>query len=88
MVSEDLFLRYNNFSQFTLDWGVSDHKAVGLAFGIDDYGPKPFCFFNHWLMVDGFTDLVAEWWNSAVVEGWGGFVLMKKLKFLRSKIRE
>ncbi|XP_057428588.1 uncharacterized protein LOC130722016 [Lotus japonicus] len=88
LLSEDMFLCFNNFNQFALEWGISDHRAVGLSFGLDDYGPKPFNFFNHWLLEDGFNELVEGWWNSLVVEGWGGFVLMKKLKDLKRKINE
>ncbi|XP_057452426.1 uncharacterized protein LOC130744250 [Lotus japonicus] len=88
LLSEDVFLWFNNFNQCALDWGISDHRAVALHFGVDDYGPKPFKFFNHWVIEDGFNELVEGWWSSIVVEGWGGFVLMQKLKELKVRIKE
>lgn len=39
-------------------------------------------------MEDGFKDMVAEWWDSNVVTGWSGFVLMHKMRGLRGRIRE
>ncbi|XP_057451856.1 uncharacterized protein LOC130743638 [Lotus japonicus] len=69
LLSEDLFLCFNSFKQTALEWGISDHRPVSLSFGLDDYGPKPFTFFNHWLQEDGFNEMVTNWWNSIVVEG-------------------
>ncbi|XP_057418726.1 uncharacterized protein LOC130712931 [Lotus japonicus] len=88
LVSDDVLIFFNNISQTIFDWSVSDHRAVGLSFGVPDAGPKPFYYFNHWVEEDGFNDLVETWWRSAVYQGWSGYVLQQKLKGLRRKIRE
>ncbi|XP_057432197.1 uncharacterized protein LOC130724947 [Lotus japonicus] len=88
LLNDEAILRFDGASQSAEDWGISDHRAITLRLGSTDFGPKPFCFYNSWLMEEGFKEMVEEWWCSAVVEGWSGFVLMKKLKGLRDKIRE
>nr|GEY62355.1 RNA-directed DNA polymerase, eukaryota, reverse transcriptase zinc-binding domain protein [Tanacetum cinerariifolium] len=53
-----------------------------------DYGPVPFLFFQYWLEVDGFEKLVNETWSKAPVDMWNAMLnLMKKLKYLKKKIR-
>ncbi|XP_057452573.1 uncharacterized protein LOC130744401 [Lotus japonicus] len=88
LVNDDLILTFNGAAQSAEEWNVSDHRAVTLSVGSRDFGPKPFSFFNHWLLEEGFKDFVEEWWSSTVVEGWSSFALMQKLKGLRTKIRE
>lgn len=85
---EECLLFFNGANQTAEDWGFSDHRAITISWGTRDFGPKPFCFYNYWLMEDGFKQLVEEWWGSMLVEGWGGYVMQKKLKGLREKIRE
>ncbi|XP_057444737.1 uncharacterized protein LOC130736981 [Lotus japonicus] len=58
LLSEDMFLCFNNFNQVALEWGISDHRPVAIDFGLDDFGPKPFTFFNHWIQEVGFNELV------------------------------
>lgn len=50
--------------------------------------PKPFNFSNAWLLDPKFIELVKEWWGSLDIQGWGGFVLSRKLSLLKSKIKE
>ncbi|XP_057426313.1 uncharacterized protein LOC130719718 [Lotus japonicus] len=88
LVSDEVLLSFSNISQNVFDWNVSDHRAVGLLFGLLDAGPKPFYYFNHWADEAGFNELVEAWWHSAVYQGWSGYVLQQKLKGLRGKIRE
>ncbi|RVW17209.1 putative mitochondrial protein [Vitis vinifera] len=51
-------------------------------------GPSPFRFENMWLKVDGFKDLLREWWQGTVVRGKASFRLASKLKVLKQKIKE
>lgn len=88
LLNEDAIIYFDGAHQSAEEWSVSDHRPVSLSLGSNDYGPKPFCFFNYWLMEDGFKKMVEDWWCSAVVEGWSSFALMHKLKGLRAKIRE
>ncbi|XP_057452728.1 uncharacterized protein LOC130744569 [Lotus japonicus] len=88
LVSDEVLVTFSNISQSVLPWNVSDHRAVGLFFGVPDSGPKPFYYFNHWVDEEGFKELVEAWWTSAVYQGWSGYVLQQKLRGLRGKIRE
>lgn len=45
-------------------------------------------FENWWLEVDGFLDLVRDWWTSFAIEGRPNFILAKKLRFLKAKLKE
>lgn len=40
------------------DWGVFDHRAVVLVWGSKNFGPKPFTFYNYWLLEEGFKEMV------------------------------
>ncbi|XP_057425847.1 uncharacterized protein LOC130719232 [Lotus japonicus] len=88
LVSDEVLVTFSNISQSVLPWNVSNHRAVGLFFGVPDSGPKPFYYFNHWVDEEGFKELVEAWWTSAVYPGWSGYVLQQKLRGLRGKIRE
>ncbi|XP_057426026.1 uncharacterized protein LOC130719415 [Lotus japonicus] len=88
LVTEDFLMLASNVSQSVLEWSCSDHRAVAISFGNRDYGPKPFYFFNHWVLEDGFKEMVADWWDSSLIEGWSGYVLMSKLKGFRGQICE
>lgn len=54
LVNDELVLCLNGVSQAAEEWSISDHRAVSLTVGSTDFGPKPFCFFNHWLLEQGF----------------------------------
>lgn len=48
-------------------------------------GPKPFLFYNNWLLDKEFDRLIQEWRNCAV-QGWSGYVPQRKFKDLKVKI--
>ncbi|XP_057444096.1 uncharacterized protein LOC130736273 [Lotus japonicus] len=50
-------------------------------------GPKPFLFYNSWLVDKEFDRLVKDWWSSCAVQGWSGYVLQRKFKDLKGKIK-
>ncbi|XP_057447788.1 uncharacterized protein LOC130739495 [Lotus japonicus] len=87
LISKDSMVFFEGVSQAAEIWGFSDHRPVLLSLGTSDFGPKPFRFYNSWLLDKEFQELIAEWWNSTLVNGWAGFVLQQKLKSLRSSIR-
>ncbi|RVX10222.1 LINE-1 reverse transcriptase-like [Vitis vinifera] len=59
---------------------TSDHFPIMLKGGGLRRGPSPFRFENMWLKVDGFKDLLREWWQGTVVRGKASFRLASKLK--------
>ncbi|GJQ90373.1 RNA-directed DNA polymerase, eukaryota [Tanacetum coccineum] len=72
----------------TLDRYLSDHWPILLCESKIDYGPIPFWFFHYWFEVEGFDKLVEDSWNEAPVDVSNAMSnLMKKLKYLKEKIR-
>src|ERR1044072_1388573 len=86
ILNDVAILYLNGVTQSVEYWSISDHRPIFLSIGSKDFGPKPFTFFNYWLMEDGFRKLVEDWWNSVLYEGWAGYVLLQKLKGLRVRI--
>lgn len=43
------------------NWGLSDHRPILPSFGSVNYGPKPFRFYNSWLLDAEFKSLVENW---------------------------
>ena len=49
--------------------------------------PAPFRFGNMWIKEEGFKDLIREWWQSFEFRGTSSYVLMEKIKPLKSKLK-
>lgn len=52
-----------------------------------DWGPRPFRFDNNWLMQKDLFPMVRTWCAQVEVQRFAGFRLMKKLQYLKSKIK-
>ncbi|RVW93801.1 hypothetical protein CK203_028184 [Vitis vinifera] len=74
--------------QCRLSRPTSDHFPIMLKGGGLRRGPSPFRFENMWLKVDGFKDLLRDWWQGTVVRGKASFRLASKLKVMKQKIKE
>nr|GFB35938.1 RNA-directed DNA polymerase, eukaryota [Tanacetum cinerariifolium] len=91
----DRFLIYDNLmcscpsiSSTSLDRYLSDHRPILMREIHYDYGPTPFKFFHYWFEIDGFDKLVEDSWKEAHVIDQNAYVkLMKKLRYLKEKIR-
>jgi hypothetical protein len=66
---------------------VSDHCPLVLKNEGWSWGPTPFRFNNFWLQHQDFKRVIEEAWRNHNVSGWMSFVLKKKLKALKSKIK-
>lgn len=55
--------------------------------GDSSNGPIPFKFENMWVKAEGFKDLIEGWRKSAEVSRMGSFILMQKLKILRTILK-
>lgn len=75
IVNEEAINHFEGLCQTTENWGLSDHRPVALTMGAVNYGPKPFRFYNNWLLDKEFESLVKDWWASSTVQGWSGFSL-------------
>lgn len=65
----------------------SDHCPLLLSCEYFDYGPIPFRFFNSWLLLDGFMDIVNLVWNSDLDCQVVDLRFLKKLQLLKKEIR-
>ena len=50
-------------------------------------GPSPFRFENMWLKVDGFKELLREWWQGGARVGRASFRMAAKMKEMKEKIK-
>jgi len=49
-------------------------------------GVRPFRFENIWLEFEG--SVVKEWWEEAQVKGFAGYVIARKLSFIKEKLKK
>lgn len=83
------FQKMSGMVETTLGFFKSDHRAVLLNFARHSSGgPKPFRFQPHWFSEADLMLSLETWWNSFEFSGNPGFVLHKKLKALKEKIKD
>ncbi|XVF10646.1 hypothetical protein REPUB_Repub07fG0200300 [Reevesia pubescens] len=83
LVSGSCVEKFGNLSQKSLPRSLSDHNPIVLSVEDKDWGPKPFRFFNHWLDIEGFSDVVINKWCVG-----GGLNLWHNLKNLKLAIKD
>ncbi|RVW97910.1 Transposon TX1 uncharacterized 149 kDa protein [Vitis vinifera] len=79
--------QFSRVSQWRLPRPISDHFPVLLEGGSWKRGPAPFRFENMWFKVEGFKDLIWNWWQGIEVRGSASFRLSAKLKELKQKLK-
>nr|GEY46381.1 RNA-directed DNA polymerase, eukaryota [Tanacetum cinerariifolium] len=88
LISDNLMCSCPSISSTSLDRYLSDHRPILMREIHYDYGPTPFKFFHYWFEIDGFDKLVEDSWKEAHVTDQNAYVkLMKKLRYLKEKIR-
>ncbi|GJY79175.1 RNA-directed DNA polymerase, eukaryota, reverse transcriptase zinc-binding domain protein [Tanacetum coccineum] len=88
LIYESLLSLCPNISAVSLDRYLSDHRPILMRESYYDYGPVPFRFFHYWFDMEGFDKLVEESWKAAPVADTNVIIkMMKKLKYLKEKIR-
>ncbi|KAK2454307.1 hypothetical protein QL285_001883 [Trifolium repens] len=88
LVSEEWLSSWGLQTLRILPRDVSDHCPLLLKGCVIVSRPKPFRFCNHWLLHKDFVGMVEDFWRSLNVEGWMGYVLKEKLKFLKVMIKD
>ncbi|KAJ9678120.1 hypothetical protein PVL29_022881 [Vitis rotundifolia] len=91
----DRFLYSNEWEQLfpqslqevLLRW-TSDHWPIVLETNPFKWGPTPFRFENMWLQHPNFKERFGSWWREFQGDGWEGHKFMKKLQFLKAKLKE
>ncbi|WKA08106.1 hypothetical protein VitviT2T_025855 [Vitis vinifera] len=79
--------QFSRVSQRRLPRPISDHFPVLLEGGSWRRGSAPFRFENMWFKVEGFKDLIRNWWQGTEVRGSASFRLSEKLKKVKQKLK-
>nr|GEU31451.1 RNA-directed DNA polymerase, eukaryota [Tanacetum cinerariifolium] len=88
LISDSLLCSCPNISSITLDRYLSDHRPILMREMYYDYGLVPFRFFHYWFEVDCFDKFIKDSWKDApIIESNALVRMMKKLKYLKEKIR-
>lgn len=88
LLSPALETYFSRIVQRRLPRVVYDHFPMMLTCGFMERGKSLFRFENMWLKVDGFVGRVKCWWDSYTFSGSPSFVLVQKLKALKSDIQQ
>lgn len=91
LISEKWDDNFNNIRQSVLQRLISDHSPVALQGDVWNKKKKHFKFENWWLGIDGiegFTDRINSWWHSFNFSGRRDFILVLKLKALKTKLKD
>ena len=67
---------------------ISDHFSICLETARIERDGTLFKFENMWLEFEGFSGLIKEWWREAQVEGFASYIVAKKLKFVKEKLKK
>ncbi|KAL6336207.1 hypothetical protein AAG906_011089 [Vitis piasezkii] len=87
LVTQSRLDLFRGVVQSRLPKPTSDHFPILLKGGGLRRGPSPFRFENMWLKVDGFKDLLRDWWQGMGRRGRASFRLVAKMKVLKEKIK-
>ncbi|RVW27502.1 Transposon TX1 uncharacterized 149 kDa protein [Vitis vinifera] len=87
LVSPSWLDQFSGVIQRRLPRPVSDHFPILLEGGGLRRGPSPFRFENMWLKVEGFLDLIRNWWREIEVRGTASYRLAAKMKELKQKLK-
>ena len=87
LVTQSWLDLFRGVVQSRLSRHTSDHFPILLKGGGLSRGPSQFRFENMWLKVDGFKDLLRDWWQGAGRRGRVSFRLTAKMKVLKEKIK-
>ncbi|RVW89836.1 LINE-1 retrotransposable element ORF2 protein [Vitis vinifera] len=67
---------------------TSDHWPIVLETNPFKWGPTPFRFENMWLQHSSFKENFGRWWREFQGNGWEGHKFMRKLQFVKAKLKE
>ncbi|RVX17353.1 hypothetical protein CK203_003781 [Vitis vinifera] len=66
---------------------TSDHWPIVLETNPFKWGPTPFRFENMWLQHPSFKENFGRWWREFQGNGWEGHKFMRKLQFVKAKLK-
>ncbi|GKV30538.1 hypothetical protein SLEP1_g39340 [Rubroshorea leprosula] len=79
--------RRPDLKQWGLTRSLSDNCPILVKDEACNWGPKPFKFYNVWLLDPAFREMIEKQWDSFNIQGWGGFVLEEKMKLLKNSMK-
>ncbi|GKV35665.1 hypothetical protein SLEP1_g43906 [Rubroshorea leprosula] len=88
LMTEDWMSKWVNSKQWGLKRSISDHCPILLKSQHINWGPKPFKFFDEWLLHQECKTIVEEEWKKTNVQGWKGFCVKEKLKAVKQKLKK
>ncbi|PNX55283.1 cysteine-rich receptor-like protein kinase, partial [Trifolium pratense] len=88
LLSGEWCLTWPNCTQVARMRGLSDHCPLVLAADEEDWGPRPLRMLKCWKDVPGYHLFVREKWNSFQIDGWGGFVLKEKFRWIKTALKD
>jgi len=80
--------QWPNSIQVAHQRGLSDHVPVMLHVDASNWGPRPLRMLKCWSELPGYAEFFRERWSTFRCQGWGGFVLQQKLKWIKAGLRE
>ncbi|RVW98412.1 hypothetical protein CK203_026853 [Vitis vinifera] len=78
---------FDDFIRVLPRW-TSDHWPIVLETNPFKWGPTPFRFENMWLQHPSFKENFGRWWREFQGNGWEGHKFMRKLQFVKAKLKE
>ncbi|GKV42979.1 hypothetical protein SLEP1_g50328 [Rubroshorea leprosula] len=87
LLSEQWGLNWGDVKQWGLKRTIADHSPILLKNQTIDWGPKPFQFFDMWIEIPEFKELVRRTWRSTEITGWHGYRLKEKLKETKNVLK-
>eukprot|EP00253_Pinus_taeda_P024397 PITA_24397 len=90
LISEELMLVNKEITTSVLPFGGFDHWPIQLEIkGIDSPRNRPFRFDNIWPSHPDFNSNIEKWWSKDLqIQGTKMFLLHKRLKHIRLKLKE
>ncbi|XVE94527.1 hypothetical protein REPUB_Repub02eG0016400 [Reevesia pubescens] len=88
LISAELVSKFSGLVQKVLPRSLSDHNPVTISEEEIDWGPKPFKFFNYWLEIEGFQNLVSSVWSSFIPNNQQNASLWCRLRSIKPAIKK
>ena len=81
-------MAFLDYRLWGLPRGLSNHCPLVPEARLVNWGPKPFRFFDYWLMVPGFVKMVEAWRSSWASKFVGSCCLVDKLEALHCMLKQ
>ncbi|XVF77249.1 hypothetical protein PTKIN_Ptkin14bG0027900 [Pterospermum kingtungense] len=83
LIGASFIMQFPNLVQKLWPKSLSDHNPVTLESLKSNWGPIPFRFYNHWMDLDGFRELVKSQWERLSSNNTNPLTLWSKFRDLK-----